>query len=142
MKRPKLVTTVALLQLAWGTFLAVFALWNLWEGYSLHITGFWTGAARTLAYITAELSGAGGLILLAADYGLWKRRGWGWFLALVANAVGAALTFPNLASDVSASDICVPLVFAVAVVLLLLPGVRGFFFPRSQATRGPSGAAS
>jgi uncharacterized membrane protein (DUF2068 family) len=134
MKRPKLVTTVALLQLIWGAFFTGLALWMVWDAHSRHEAGAWADAGRSLEYGFAEYAGAAGAILLVSNYGLWKARRWGWWLAVVADALAVALIAPHEVDNLHAGDVWVPLVFAMIVVFLLIPRVRKFYFGRPAVT--------
>ncbi len=129
MKRPKLVTTVALLQLVWGAFLACLALYAWREASSMTPTGFLDSLGRDIVYSVAKSSGAAGAMLLVTDYGLWKRHRWAWALAVATNLVGLLFRLHET-SFRAGREIWVSLVFAAILALLLLPPVLKFYFAR------------
>ena len=134
MKRPRLVWLSVIVH----ALFAVTCLIGLWvilhEALTPDVVAEGSDAVHGL-YLGAW--GAGGCALL---YGLvatelWFRRKWAWCLAIVVNGAfgGAILLDPLTERNWDWEDSWLGIVFAVIVVLLVLPSVRKFFFKRESA---------
>jgi hypothetical protein len=140
-KRSPLITAVIVLQLLLGLLLAVLT------GYLLALTR----ARETLAdsdaaetihglLVGAAVLGVPALITLAAVWGLWKRRFWGWLLSLATDVGMLGVLFYSIIDDRDFDLDMIALTAAclVPAILLLLPQVRQLYWhaasPQSSVT--------
>lgn len=70
-----------------------------------------------------------GLLWLTSAAGIWRRRAWAWWLALVLNGIDAGTTI--LIQLVAPHQFLVDVIALIAIALLLLPKTRPLF--RTQA---------
>ena len=137
MKRSPLITVVTVWQPLLGLMLAGLAIYlvaltrsreTLADPDSVDtVRGLWIGAA---------VLGIPGVITLIGAWGLWKPRFWGWAVSL-ATDVGmlAALIYSIVGeNDRDGDEMAVSAGFVVPVVLLLLPGVRRFYWSATSKT--------
>jgi hypothetical protein len=131
MKRSPLISVVNVLQLLLGLVLA---------GLSIYLLTL-TRSPETLAdpdsagtvhrlLIGAAVLGIPALITLIGVFGLWKRRFWGWVLSL-ATDVGTlvVLVYSMIGErDWEGAEIALAAGCVLAIVLLLLPAVRKFYW--------------
>lgn len=131
MRRPLLVTVVMVLQLLLGLLLTGLTVYLLALTRSRE-TLTEPDAAGTIhgLLIGAMVLGVPAVITLVAVLGLWKQRFWGWVLAL-ATDVGMISVFAYSMideRDLDRSESAVAAGFLCGAVLLLLPGVRKFYW--------------
>ena len=131
MKRPPLIRVVIVLQFLLGLLLA---------GLTVYVLAL-TRSPETLAepdkaetihglLIGAAVFGIPALVTLLAVFGLWKPRFWGWVLSFASDVgVLCVLLYSMIDErDLDSSESALAAVVVVPLVLLLLPGVRKFFW--------------
>lgn len=88
--------------------------------------------------VAAGVIGPLALLVLASDYGLWKKRLWGWWLALFTDmGLVGALVYSVIDDGWDNFDWSIFAVTAASVVLvalLLLPPVRRFYWGETGAS--------
>lgn len=137
MKRSPLITILIVLQALLGVLLA---------GLTVYLLAL-TRSRETLAdperaetvqglLIGAAVLGGPAVITLLAVRGLWKRRFWGWMLSLATDVGMLGVLVYSFFDDHDFDAVLIALAggFLVPPVLLLLPGVRKFFWT-STATQ-------
>ena len=131
MKRPRLIIAVNIIHLLLALLLA---------GTSVYVLSL-TRSPETLQepeaadtihglVIGAAVLGAPALFLIAALWGLWRNKRWGWWLALVTDVVIVATLVCSMIGQ-NSSDLTEPvwtMCFVVCAILLLLPMVRRFYW--------------
>ena len=131
MKRPRLIIAVNIIHLLLALLLA---------GTSVYVLSL-TRSPETLQepdaadtihglFIGAAVLGVPALFLIAALWGLWRNKRWGWWLALVTDVVIAATLVYSMIGQ-NSPDLTEPvwtLCFVVCAILLLLPIVRRFYW--------------
>jgi uncharacterized membrane protein (DUF2068 family) len=131
-KRPMMVTTVVIVHLLVTLGIMAIILYLLWLTRSPELLQESDAADPIHGLKIGAMVLAIPVTLLAPGiYGLWKRRVWGWWLAMVAG-VGMASVFLYSAVDdgwrrLEADDAAVTGVFMILPLLLLLPGVRKYY---------------
>ena len=131
MKPSPLITIVNVLQSLLGLVLA---------GLTVYLIAL-TRSRETLAepdasetihglLIGAAVLGVPALITMIAAWGLWKRQFWGWVLSLATDVGVLAVFVYNIVgeNDREGDEIALAAGFVVPIILLLLPGVRKFFW--------------
>ncbi len=130
MRRPGLITVTTLIQLLLGL---------VWVGISIlllflirsmmQVQG--TAAAIWGLKVGVGLIGPLALLALLGAYGMHKDRRWGWWVSfLIDFGFASSLAYAVIDDGWNNADpeLIIPaLVFAIPVVLLLLPGVRRFY---------------
>jgi uncharacterized membrane protein (DUF2068 family) len=137
MKRSPLISIVNALQLLLGSVLA---------GLSIYLV-ILSRSPETLAdpdpagtvhglLIGAVVLGIPALITLIGVLGLWKRRFWGWVLSLATDVGTLAVLVYSMIDDRDweGDEIALAAGCVVAVVLLLLPAVRKFYWNPAPTT--------
>jgi len=131
MRRPSLITVVIVLQFLLGLALAGLSFYVLMQTRSPEVLAEpdVAQAIRGLQ-IGAAVLGGPALIMLIAVLGLWTRRFWGWVLSLATDVgmLGVLLYSMIDERDLDGSESALAAAFVVPVVLLLLPGVRKFYW--------------
>jgi uncharacterized membrane protein (DUF2068 family) len=129
MARPRWVITVAVLE---GLVAGAAALITV---FMLLGTERAPGEARGAIEVTEVAMGAFAAVVGVSCLGLWKRKLWGWWLALLTNLVGLVIflwdpierrVWPGV------DELAFIVVFVVLLGLLVLRGPRRFFFDRKQ----------
>jgi hypothetical protein len=131
MKPSPLITIVNVLQSLLGLVLA---------GLTVYLIAL-TRSRETLAepdasetihglLIGAAVLGVPALITMIAAWGLWKRQFWGWVLSLATDVGVLAVFVYNIVgeNDREGDEIALAAGLVVPIILLLLPGVRKFFW--------------
>jgi hypothetical protein len=131
MKPSPLITIVNVLQSLLGLVLA---------GLTIYLVAL-TRSRETLAepdasetihglLIGAAVLGVPALITMIAAWGLWKRQFWGWVLSLATDVGVLAVFVYNIVgeNDREGDEIALAAGLVVPIILLLLPGVRKFFW--------------
>ena len=80
--------------------------------------------------IGTGILGVPALFLIGAQWGLWRNKRWGWWLALVTDVVIVATLGYSMIGQ-NSPDLTEPawtLCFVVCAILLLLPMVRRFYW--------------
>ena len=138
MNRPALITAVNVAQFLLGLLLAGCTVYLLMLTRS-HETLAEPEAADTVhgLLIGAAVLGVPAVITLIAAWGLWKRHFWGWALSLATDVGVLAVLVYNAwgESDRDGDEIALAAGFVVPVVLLLLPGVRKFYWSGNSTSR-------
>jgi hypothetical protein len=131
MKRSPLITIVIVLQFLLGLLLAGLTVYVLMQTRSPETLAE-PGYAETLhgLLIGAAVLGIPALVTLLAVFGLWKPRFWGWVLSFASDVgVLCVLLYSMIDErDLDSSESALAAVVVVPLVLLLLPGVRKFFW--------------
>jgi hypothetical protein len=82
--------------------------------------------------IAAGLCAPLALIYFVAVYGLWKDKLWGWWLGFLLNLAAAGTLVYSVIDDgwshSDATDIALPAVFIVLLVLFVIPAVRRHYW--------------
>ena len=95
--------------------------------------------------IAAIMFGVPAVVVLVGAFALWKDKLWGWWLALFTNAgLTAVLTYGLIDDgweDIDPSLILLTLATLLPVVILLVPGVRRFYWSGVDAATGTLGSA-
>jgi peptidoglycan/LPS O-acetylase OafA/YrhL len=77
------------------------------------------------------------MLYLAAVYGLWKEKLWGWWLGFLLNVGVAGALLYNVIDEgwrnSDAEDIVLPFVFVALLVLFAIPAVRGHYWGRGDS---------
>jgi hypothetical protein len=131
LKRSPLVTVILVWQLLLGLSLL---------GLTIYVLAL-TRSRETLAdpdsvdtvhglLIGAVVLGIPALATLIGVWGLWKRRFWGWVLSLATDVGVLAVLVYNFVGEKArdGDEIAFAVGFVVPLVLLLLPGVRRFYW--------------
>jgi uncharacterized membrane protein (DUF2068 family) len=131
MKPSPLITIVNVLQSLLGLVLA---------GLTVYLIAL-TRSRETLAepdasetihglLIGAAVLGVPAMITMIAAWGLWKRQFWGWVLSLATDVGVLAVFVYNIVgeNDREGDEIALAAGLVVPIILLLLPGVRKFFW--------------
>jgi len=131
MKPSPLITIVNVLQSLLGLVLA---------GLTVYLIAL-TRSRETLAepdasetihglLIGAAVLGVPAMITMIAAWGLWKRQFWGWVLSLATDGGVLAVFVYNIVgeNDREGDEIALAAGLVVPIILLLLPGVRKFFW--------------
>lgn len=141
MKRPVLITTVAILQFLLALVMAGTTIYLLWLAHSPKILAEPDGAdAAHGLTIGAIATGIPTAISGISFWGLWKSKRWGWWLALVMNVIILATLAYGMVDEnsVDMEEIVVTLCFMILPIFLLLPKVRKFYWtgpvPRVEAS--------
>ena len=73
-----------------------------------------------------------GVIMLSAALGMWKDKLWGWWLALLVDVGISATLIYSIIDDgwrvMDKEDIALASISVVPIVLLLVPGVRKYYW--------------
>ena len=137
MKRSPLISIVNVLQLLLGVVLA---------GLTIYLLAL-TRSPKTLAdpdpagtvhrlLIGAAVLGVPALITLIGVFGLWKRRFWGWVLSLATDVGTLTVLVYSMIDerDWEGDEIALAAGCVLAIVLLLLPAVRKFYWSAAVTT--------
>jgi len=137
MQRSPAISIVNVLQLLLGLVLA---------GLSIYLLAL-TRSPKTLAdpdpadtvhglLIGAAVLGVPALITLIGVFGLWKRRFWGWVLSLATDVGTLAVLVYSMIDerDWEGDEIALAAGCGLAIVLLLLPAVRKFYWSAAVTT--------
>jgi len=129
MMPPRLIVGLLVAQVLQAVLLAVLSIYVLTLIRSPEIRSA-HGAAPGLL-IGGSVFGVPALLMFAACLGLWKRRRWGWWLALLADTVMFLMLAYSLYDDgwrnLDLESTGLSAVSAVVLAYLLLPGVRAFY---------------
>jgi hypothetical protein len=131
MKRPTLITVVIILQFFLGLLLAGLTVYVLMQARSLEALAEPDSAEAIHGLLVgAAVFGVPALVTLLAVFGLWKPRFWGWVLSFASDVgVLCVLVYSMIDDrDLDSSESALAAVVVVPLVLLLLPGVRKFFW--------------
>ncbi len=133
MKRPGLVTGVALAHLLLALVLLALSLFLLLQTRSPEVNGEPDAADDIQGLrLAAGILGVPGLLILAAFAGLWRGKRWGWSLVVLIDACIAGVFVYVLIDDgLSHPDrdiLGLAVTFVAALGLLFLPGVLRFFW--------------
>jgi uncharacterized membrane protein (DUF2068 family) len=129
MKRAGWVTGVTVIQLLLALTLAGVTIYLLVLARSPAILNLKDGAdAAHGLRIAAGICGPLALIYFVSVYGLWRDKLWGWWLGFLLNLAAAGTLVYSVIDDgwsqSDATDIALPVVFIVLLVLFLIPAVR------------------
>lgn len=141
MKRSVLTTGVTVVQLLLGLGLAGSCAYLLLLARSSEMGQ--AGAAQGLE-IAAGLIAPFGLLALAGAYGLWRNKLWSWWLALLVDLALVSLWVGSMIDDgwrdLDMTLVAFTLASLLPVVLLLVPGVRRFYWGKSGSQVPPPAA--
>jgi len=121
-----LITVLVIMQL-WAVARCVGTVITLSRAYSAPQVASQNLEGRVLMLCAAMV--LVGLLWLASAAGIWRKRTWAWWLALVLNGVDAGVTI--VIQLFTAKQFLIDAVAVLAVALLLLPKTRSLF--RTQA---------
>jgi hypothetical protein len=135
-KRSGWVTGVVVLQALWTIVLVALPIYLLILARSPGILNTPDGndAARRLRVGAAAIA-LPALFAVVSSYGLWKRRLWGWSVALFSNTVMLGVLIYSMTDENTIDwDVAgVTLVSAILPILLLLPVVRKSYWPATES---------
>jgi len=135
MKRPLLITIVTLLQLLLGLLLAGLTIYVLALTRSPEIMAEPDAADAVRGLLVgATVLGVPAVITLAAWWGLWKGRFWGWVLSLGTDVGMLGVGVYSIVHDNNANFEMLTLTvgFLLSLALLLVPEVKRFYWAVSR----------
>jgi hypothetical protein len=136
-KRSGWVTGVVVIQALWMLALVALPIYLLLLARSSDILNGPEGkeAAHGLR-MGAEVTAVPALFAIASWYGLWKRRLWGWWVALLSNTLVFGVLIYAIADEntIDWDMVAVTVVLAAMPILLLLPVVRKFYWHVIEST--------
>ena len=88
-------------------------------------------------WIAAAVLGVPGVIALIGVGGLWKRRFWGWAVSLATDIGMLAVLLYSMIGERNrgGDEMALAAGFVVPIILLLLPGVRKFYWNAATTSR-------
>ena len=96
MARPTGVTVIAIVEILLGIFALIGGIGHLLLGFGGLVTFNGTDAnLMGMANALGDLFTIEGLILLAAGYGLWASKSWGWKISVGIVVVGVSQAYPS-----------------------------------------------
>ncbi len=137
MQRPRAITAITVLHLAYAALLAALTAYCMvLARHAATISKPDAGGAASGLVIGAVCLGVFAVLYAISAAGLWRVRRWGWVLALAVNALVPFFVLLDIFVDRDRDpDNWVPLVmFGVPILLLLLPAVRRPFFRAATAS--------
>ena len=144
MKRSRMATIAAGVQLVYGVCTVGTALYLLWLTRTADIRNSGDPAAVIHGlFIAAAIILPPGLLVLVSGIAMWKSKLWGWWLATVTDS-GLMLVFVySLINDgwkrADSEDITFTVVSVIPVILLLVPAVRkAYWHKRAPDTEAVS----
>ena len=138
MKRPVLMTVIAILQSLLALPLAGTTVYLLWLAHSPEIQAESDAAdAAHGIMIGAAVIAGPAIVLCIASWGLWTSKRWGWWMSVLINlGVVGILVYSTLDDNsVDWEQISIAACFAVLAILLLLPKARKFYYPARAVRR-------
>ena len=130
MKRPVLVTVVAILQSLLALLLAGTTTYLVWLALSPQIRAE-SDAADTVhgLMIGAGVISGPAIVLCVSSRGLWKSKRWGWWMSVLVNlSLVGTLVYSTLDDNsIDWEQLGIAACFAVGSILLFLPKVRKFY---------------
>jgi len=141
MKRPVLVTAVAVLQSLLVLLQAGTVIYLVWLAHSPQILSQPDGAdAAHGIMVGARVISGPAAALAIASWGLWTSKRWGWWASALINlVVVGALIYSTLdENSIDWDEFWIAICFAVIAILLFLPKVRKFYC----SGRGPRSASA
>ena len=140
-KRSGWVTGVLALQGLWTVVLAALPICLLILARSPGILNGPDGneAARGLR-IGAAVIALPALFATVSSYGLWRGKLWGWWVALLSNTVLLGIIIYSMTDEntIEWDGVGVTLGSAILPILLLLPGVRRFYWQGNRIGPNPA----
>ena len=93
--------------------------------------------------IAAAIFAVPALFGIVSTLGLWREKLWGWWLAVVSDAVTLALLIYSMIDDATIDwdMLALTIISAVLTILLLLPVVRKFYWRVSEIRVDPRASA-
>lgn len=143
-KRSVWITGVVVLQLLYALALLLLPLYFLVLARTPE-TSSGPHAAETISglRIGAAVLGGPALVALAAWFGLWKLKRWGWWLTIITDLGLFAAFAYSLVDDgwknIDGAMVVLTVIAVLPVMCLLLPRVRGFYW-RGSGSELPAGA--
>jgi len=135
MKRPVLVTAMAVLQSLLALAQAGTVIYLVWLSHSPQILSQADAAdsAHGLMIGAAVICGPA-VALTIASWGLWTSKRWGWWASVLINlTVVGTLVYSSLDENtIDWDEFWIAICFAVIAILLFLPKVRKFYRPARE----------
>ena len=147
MKRPALVTGVTLLQFLLGFLWLGITVYLLFISRSPDTKNGGDPAGTILGLeIAAAFIAPGAVFGLVAAYALGKDKLWGWWMSLIINAVFALMLIYSMIDDgwdnLDPELVGFTLLSLLPLILLLLPGVRQFFWRTPTADKAANAVSA
>ncbi len=144
MKRSRWITGIVTMQAVWTLVLISFPIYLLALTRSKEILNL--NEARETVYglkIAAALFAIPPFFTIISTFGLWREKLWGWWLAVVGNALTLAALVYSMIDDASIDwdMLILTIISAILTILLLLPVVRKIYWRVSEVRVDPRPSA-
>ena len=128
MARPTGITILAIVEIVLGIFALIGGIGHLLLGIGGLVTFNGTDAnLMGLAKALGDVFTIEGLILLAAGYGIWASKSWGWKLSVGIVVIGILTSIPVLYPLGSVAAAPALIVNVILLIYLMTNGVRTYF---------------